>query len=87
MFWNGLINPYLLIKERSPHGEFRTSFYGHMGEDAAIYEMSKQLILENTGQYPLYFRTFVRESDGNTVLLSVYPQQNDLISIVEKKDL
>jgi vancomycin resistance protein YoaR len=74
LFWNALVNPYLYVVERSAHGEFRKNFYGHMGEDAGIYERSKQLIIENIGTGPVVFGTFVRE-DGNTVLLSTYPEQ------------
>jgi vancomycin resistance protein YoaR len=85
LFWNALVNPYLYVVERHPHGEFWTNFYGYKGEDAAIYERSKELILENIGNEPLHFATFVRP-DGNTVLLSIYPKKEGLRSFVQKQE-
>ena len=85
LFWNALVNPYLYVVERHPHSEFRANFYGTMGEDAAIYERSKELILENRGDEELHFATLVRP-DGNTVLLSVYPKKEDLKSFIQKQE-
>lgn len=45
-----------------------------MGDDASMYEMSKQFEIKNIGDKPVYFRTYDL-SDGNKILLSAYPEQ------------
>lgn len=84
LFWNALVNPYLYVVERHAHGEFWENFYGNMWEDASIYETSKQLIIENVGLEELYIRTFWR-ADGNTVLVSIYPKNEWLVSTIQKE--
>lgn len=87
LFRNALLNPYIEVEKRYPHGKWYAWFYGSniMGDDASMYERSKQLEVKNIWSKPIVFSTFVRESDWNTVLLSAYPEKSWLEVIVEKQ--
>jgi hypothetical protein len=85
LFWNALVNPYVFVKERHAHGEFWSSFYWSRWEDAAIYEWSKQLVLENIWNEDIYFKTYIGP-DWNTVLLSAYPKKEWLWSFIQKQE-
>lgn len=55
-----------------------------MGDDAAMYEMSKQFELQNIADVPVYFVTF-QLADGNTALLSFVPKTEALLVTIDKK--
>jgi len=80
---NALINPYLETTKRQPHGNWWQAYYGDeiVWDDAAIYEMDKQLEIRNGSDYPIYLRTL--SVGGQKYLISVVPKQWD--TIVELK--
>ena len=87
MFWNWLLNPFLEVTKRYAHWQRYEGFYGStiMWDDASMYERWKQLELKNSGQKDLYFGTIKRPSDGNTVLLSIYPSKTTNTVMVQKQ--
>ena len=84
---NALINPYLTTTKRQNHGNRRQAYYGDeiVWDDAAIYEMDKQLEIQNTSEYPIYMRTI--ELAGNKYLLSVMPLQSDKIVEIRREEI
>lgn len=74
---NALINPYLETTKRQNHGNWWKAYYGDeiVWDDAAIYEMDKQLEIRNGSDLPIYMRTL--EVNGKKYLLSVVPIQSD----------
>lgn len=84
---NALINPYLGTTHRKNHGNWWKAYYGDeiVGDDAAIYEMDKQLEIRNRSDYPIYMRTL--EVNGNKYLLSVVPKQADQIVEIRREQI
>lgn len=84
---NALINPYLETTHRQNHGNWWKAYYGDeiVGDDAAIYEMDKQLEFRNGSDYPIYMRTL--EVNGNKYLLSVVPKQADQIVEIRREQI
>jgi vancomycin resistance protein YoaR len=74
---NALINPYLTTTRRAPHSSWWQAYYGEeiVWDDAAIYEMDKQLEIQNTSEYPIYMRTIERA--WRKYLISVMPKIAD----------
>ncbi len=86
LFWNALVNPYLYVTKRYNHNERYAGFYGSnvLGDDASMYEMSKQFEIQNVADVPIYFVAFPL-ADGNTALLSFVPKTDPLLVTIEKK--
>lgn len=86
LFRNALVNPYLYVTKRYNHNDRYAWFYGSnvLGDDAAMYEMSKQFELQNIADVPVYFVTF-QLADGNTALLSFVPKTEALLVTIDKK--
>jgi hypothetical protein len=86
LFWNALVNPYIYVTKRYNHNERYAGFYGSnvLGDDASMYEMSKQFEIQNIADVPIYFATF-NLADGNTALLSFVEQNEALHVLVEKQ--
>lgn len=85
-FWVALLTPSLYVTKRYNHGQRYAGFYGStiMGDDASMYEMAKQFEFKNISGHPVYFRT-KQTDDGNTLLVSIVPKQDNLISIIQKE--
>jgi vancomycin resistance protein YoaR len=52
--------PYLDVIERYPHNKRWAFYYGSkiFGDDAAMYENSKKMIIKNTFNDPIYFKVY-----------------------------
>jgi hypothetical protein len=87
LFWNAVLHPWLDVVERHSHSKRYAWFYGSnvMGDDASIYEWSKELIIENTSETPIWFGIFLRESDENTVLVSAWKSDADRTTLIQKE--
>jgi vancomycin resistance protein YoaR len=99
LFRNALMHPHISTVERHNHSKRWAYYYGNYihGDDAAIYENSKRLIIENTGPHPILLKTL--ERDDETYLVTVTlpsdhtkstvwitkKQTGQLTSLVEKK--
>jgi vancomycin resistance protein YoaR len=68
LFRTSLMHPYLTVLQRHPHSQRFTRYYSDTvyGDDAAIYEMSKQFEIKNTGPEMIYLRSLHK---GNTTYL------------------
>jgi VanW like protein len=84
---NALINPYLETTRRQNHGNRRQAYYGTeiVWDDAAIYEMDKQLEIRNGSDLPIYMRTL--EVAGKKYLLSVVPKQTDQVVEIRREEI
>lgn len=84
---NALINPYLETTRRQAHGNWWQAYYGDeiVGDDAAIYEMDKQLEIRNASDMPIYMRTL--DVDGKKYLLSVVPTQSDRVVDITRESI
>lgn len=84
---NALINPYLETVKRSGHGNWWKVYYGDeiVWDDAAIYEMDKQLEIRNGSDFPIYMRTL--EVDGKKYLLSVIPTKTDKTVEIRRENI
>ncbi len=84
---NALINPYLETTRRQNHGNRWQAYYGTeiVGDDAAIYEMDKQLEIRNGSELPIYMRTL--QVWGNKYLLSVVPKQTDKVVEIRREEI
>ncbi|MCS6982979.1 MAG: VanW family protein [Candidatus Absconditabacterales bacterium] len=99
LFRNALMHPHLMITERHNHSKRWAYYYGPYihGDDAAIYENSKRLIIENTGPHPILLKTIERDDETYLVTITLpsdHTQNNvwitkkqtgRLTSLVEKK--
>lgn len=78
LFRSSLIIPFVTVTQRQWHSERWAKYYGDdiTGDDAAIYEMYKQLEIQNTGPRWLYFRTIKWEKYSYLVAITPYqPKQ------------
>lgn len=75
LFRAALTSPFLEIPTRYSHNERFAAYYGDRveGDDAAVYETSKQLILKNHSSYDLLIKTF--QAQEKTALIFVVPSQ------------
>jgi len=81
MFRTALLHPAIEIVKRQPHNERFVQYYGEQvrGDDAAIYQMSKQFEIKNAGPTDIYFRTKVK---GNiTFLIAISPRSSQWVEI------
>lgn len=87
VFRTALIHPDLEVLERHPHRIWYERYYDTTiwGDDAAIIERRKQLRIQNTWPYPIYFRTHLGEKSG--LLVAISPYQDDLRVRVERSEL
>lgn len=87
LFWNAILHPSLEVVERWSHGMWYAWFYGSsvMWDDSSIYESAKELIVQNISDSQIAFKTFIRESDGNTVLLSAQRTDQDWQTVIQKE--
>ena len=83
LFRASLITPGLQIVRRAPHTKRYTKYYGDIvyGDDSAIYEDQKKLIIKNVSDSPIYLRTLI----GENYLVSV-SQSAPTVSITKKRD-
>lgn len=60
LFRSSLTNPLLEIPTRWWHNEWYSAYYGEkvQGDDASVYETSKQLIIKNNAQTDVVIKTF-----------------------------
>jgi vancomycin resistance protein YoaR len=70
LFRTTLIHPSIEIVKRRPHNERFVQYYGEEigGDDAAIYEMSKQFEIKNIGTSDMYFK--VKWDTDHTLLIT-----------------
>lgn len=84
---NALINPYLETTKRQNHGNRWQAYYGDeiVWDDAAIYEMDKQLEIRNGSDLPIYMRTL--DVWGKMYLLSVIPKKSDDVVEIRRENI
>jgi vancomycin resistance protein YoaR len=58
--------PTIEITKRYPHSEWLVPYYSDyvFGDDAALYQMSKQLEIKNIGSDEMYFKV-LEKGNGN----------------------
>jgi len=73
LFRNALMHPHLATTERHNHSKWRAYYYGQYihGDDAAIYENSKRLIIENTGPNTILLKTIERADETYLVTITI----------------
>lgn len=81
-FRNALINPNIYITKRQAHSNRYIKYYWDYiyGDDAAIYEMQKQLELKNTSDDDIYIKFWTKwdlQIDDNKYLISITSAKND----------
>lgn len=84
LFRISLLIPEVNITQRRPHSYRYTKYYGDelMGDDAAIYEMSKQLEIQNTSDQDIYFTT--QQTDTEIYLIALGPKNNQTVHITKE---
>lgn len=87
LFRISLINPYIKVLQRHWHSQRYVWFYGKYiyGDDAAIYERSKQFEIKNIGNKDLYFKVW--DKNWHKYMMSVYPEKNDFITNVKREQV
>jgi len=83
LFRTTLIHPDVEITKRRPHNERFVQYYGDEvgGDDAAIYEMSKQFEIKNTGNEDIYFK--VRRGEGHNYLVAISPRSSQSVELIK----
>lgn len=87
VFRASLIIPFVTVTQRHGHSERRATYYGDevTGDDAAIYEMYKQLEIQNTGNRGIYFRTI--KWDTYSYLVAIVPYKpNQAVRITRSRE-
>jgi vancomycin resistance protein YoaR len=81
LFRTALIHPSIEIVQRHPHNEWFVQYYGEQvgGDDAAIYQMSKQFEIKNSGTTDIYFRT--KTDENETFLVAISPRSSQWVEI------
>jgi vancomycin resistance protein YoaR len=81
LFRTALLHPAIEIVQRYPHNEWFVQYYGEQvgGDDAAIYEMSKQFEIKNAGTSDIYFRT--KKQGNETFLVAINPRNAQWVEI------
>ena len=87
LFRVSLINPYIKVLQRYWHSQRYVWFYGNYiyGDDAAIYQRSKQFEIQNIWEKEIYFKVW--EKNGHKYLLSVYPDKNYYTTKVQRQQV
>ena len=75
LFRLSLLMPYLDVIERYPHSKRWAFYYGSKvyGDDAAMYENSKKMIIKNTFNSSIYFKVY--EQWNKSYLVWVVPKK------------
>jgi vancomycin resistance protein YoaR len=84
VFRTTVIHPQIEIVKRRPHNERFVQYYGEEvgGDDAAIYEMSKQFEIKNGGTEDIYFR--VKRNQEHTLLVAISPRTPQRVEITKQ---
>jgi hypothetical protein len=87
LFRVALITPWITVVKRENHTKWRVRYYGEYAfwDDAAIYEMDKQLEIKNDSWLPIYFR-FIDKWDY-TYLVWIFPQKINKSINISKKEI
>ncbi|MDR2189963.1 MAG: VanW family protein [Candidatus Peribacteria bacterium] len=82
-FRTAIMHPAIEIVKRRPHNEWFVQYYGEDvgGDDAAIYEMSKQFEMKNNGSDDIYFK--VKRNAEHTFLVAVSPRTTQWVEITK----
>jgi hypothetical protein len=82
-FRTSIIHPDIAIIQRHPHNERFVQYYGEHagGDDAAIYELSKQFEIQNTGDHDIYFK--VKRLGTSTQLVAISPRTTQRVEITK----
>jgi vancomycin resistance protein YoaR len=83
VFRTAIIHPAIEITKRRPHNERFVQYYGAEigGDDAAIYEMSKQFEIKNSGEEDIYFK--VKRGSGHNLLVAISPHSTQRVEITK----
>jgi vancomycin resistance protein YoaR len=83
VFRTTLIHPTIEIVKRRPHNERFVQYYGDEvgGDDAAVYELSKQFEIKNSGTDDIYFK--VQRGNGHNLLVAISPKTNQRVEITK----
>jgi len=81
LFRVSLMHPSIEVVARRGHNEWFTVYYGPEvgGDDAAIYEMSKQFEIRNIGGESIYLRTLLQ--GDRSLLVAVSPRSHQWVQI------
>jgi hypothetical protein len=71
LFRAWLINPDIEIVRRAPHSKRYTKYYGETvyGDDSAIYENLKKMVIKNRGNHPIQIRTLSWATEHYLVIM------------------
>ena len=86
MFRLSLLMPSVDVVERHNHSVRWATYYGDYiyGDDAAMYEYNKQFVIQNDGQWPIYYR-LLYTNDSNTVyLVGITPHRSQYETFITK---
>lgn len=86
LFRTSLLLPWIQVTQRYGHSERWAKYYGDdvTGDDAAIYQMHKQLEIKNNDTRWLYFRTI--QSDKHSYLIAISPYKTDLWIKIQREN-
>ncbi len=86
LFRASLLAPEITITKRAWHSRRLVPYYSEYvyGDDAAMYEMYKQFEIQNTSEYPLYFKLL--EKNNGVFLVIITPQKsNEWVTITKQQ--
>ncbi len=86
LFRASLLVPTIEITKRYGHNERLVPYYSEyvFGDDAALYEMNKQLEIKNIGDTELYFKVLDKKNANYFVIIT--PEKNNKWVIITKKE-
>lgn len=84
LFRVSLINPDIVVNKRYPHNEWFVQYYWEniWGDDAAVYEYSKQFEIKNLGDSDIIFKT--KNNENKSIIVAISWPTNKWVNI--KKD-
>jgi len=83
LFRVSLINPDIVINKRYPHNEWFVQYYWEniWGDDAAVYEYSKQFEIKNTGESDIILKT--RNNESKSIIVAISWPTNKWVNITK----
>ncbi len=86
LFRTSLLVPTLQITKRFAHNERLVPYYSDyvFGDDAALYQMNKQLEIKNMGDKELYFKVLFKWNGNYFVIIT--PEKSNQWVIITKKE-
>ena len=86
LFRTSLLVPTIEITKRYAHNEWLVPYYSDyiFGDDAALYQMNKQLEIKNLGENEMYFKVLKKENGNYFVIIT--PEKTNQWVIIQKTE-